>query len=81
MTVDFFWGMQIKTKIQCIPGNANLMGQVSLILKHELLQDVTYFFEKALYASYLQELVSQTEVLVVGRKDTTENITLKTKIC
>ena len=81
MTVDFFWGMQIKTKIQCIPGNANLMGQASLILKHELWQNVTYFYEKALYASYLQELVSQTEVLVVGRKDTTENITLKTKIC
>ena len=57
------------------------MGQVSLILKHELWQDVTYFFEKALYASYLQELVSQTEALVAGRIDTTENITLKTKIC
>ena len=57
------------------------MGQESLTLKHELWQDVTYFYEKALYASFLQELESQTEVLVVGRKDTTENITLKTKIC
>ena len=58
------------------------MGQVSFSLKHELWhRDVTCFYEKALHASYLQELVSQTEALVAGRKDTTENITLKTKIC